>query len=116
MKRQAIWMLALAPWVAGAAAPLDVETRKDVRCLIVVGQLSKSEDPELRDAGRVASQYFLGRIDGRAPALDLEAAIAAEGAAAVADQKDLFLYCGELMKKRGAEVEAIGNRLVARGI
>ena len=111
-----IWTLALAPWVAAAATPMDEVTRKDVHCLIAVGQLVKSDDPKLRDAGRLAGQYFLGRIDGRAPALDLEAAVAAEIAAATAEQKALFTYCGELMRKRGQEVEAIGNRLTARGI
>ncbi len=116
MKRKAILMLALWPLAAAVAAPLDEETRKDVRCLIIVGQLSKSEDPQVRDAGRIAGQYFLGRIDGRAPALDLESAVAAEVAAAIADQKALFPYCGDLMKKRGAEVEAVGKRLTARGI
>ena len=115
MNGKAIWTVALAPWLAGAA-PLDEETRRDVRCFILVAQLSGSEDPALRDAGRIGSQYFLGRIDGRAPGLDLEAVMVAEADAAIADRKALFPYCGDLMKKRGAEVEAIGNRLAARGI
>jgi hypothetical protein len=116
MKGKIISVLALAPCLAAAAAPLDEETRRDVRCFILIAQLSTSDDPETRDAGRIGSQYFLGRIDGRAPGLDLEAAVAAEAPAALAGQKTLLPRCGELMKKRGDEVEAIGNRLTARGI
>jgi hypothetical protein len=116
MKVKAMGMLVLAPWLVGAAGPADEATRQDIRCFIVVAQLSKSDDPAIRDAGRIGSQYFLGRIDGRAPTLDLESAVVAEAASAGTDQRALLASCGALMKKRGEEVEAIGARLTARGI
>ena len=61
------------------AQPADAkaETRKDLRCFIVLSSVAGGTS-EVAAAATMGAQYFLGRLDGRAPGLDLEAAIAAE--------------------------------------
>ena len=102
--------------VAAAPAP-DPETRADLRCFIAISALTGSEDAATQQAGMIGSRYFLGRIDGRSPGLDLENAIAAEAADMdEAQQKALLESCGAQLAKRGSEVVAAGERLEARGL
>ena len=102
--------LLLAPISIAASPAIDAETTKDVRCLVAVASLANSEDESAKMAAIVGSQYFLGRIDGRQPTLDLETAIRTEAArldeAAI---KGLLLSCGGLMKSRGAALQSIGE-------
>ena len=98
-----------------AAAPQDEETRKDVRCLLAMSAAAGHEDKTVAAAAQTASQYFLGRIDGRSPNFDLETALTQESASATGpDFTSLLQSCGDLMQKRGAEIVAIGERMVAK--
>jgi hypothetical protein len=103
--------------LAAAAPPLDPETKKDVRCFLALSMLNENEDEGIRQAGLLGSQYYLGRIDGRVPGLDLEAALEAEaGSIDEAAHTALLESCGKLMETRGSEVVAIGEALERRGL
>jgi hypothetical protein len=104
------------PLLLGAAPPPDPETVKDVRCLVALIVLGNSQDPKIRESALIGAQYFLGRIDGRSPGLDLEAAMANEASMIRAQQKSFLESCGAILTRRGGEVEEIGNRLKGRGI
>ena len=107
-----IGLAVLAPFAVAAAPPVDGSTRDDVRCLVAVVSLTASEDTEVKLAGLLGSQYFLGRIDGRDPDLDIEAAIRQEQSHLdEAEISSLLRSCGQLMQDRGEALEAIGNRL-----
>lgn len=112
-------MLALILAAASALAqPADAksETRKDVRCFIVLSAVAGG-DAEAADAAMIGAQYFLGRLDGRVPGLDLEAAIAIEAPLlSESDFPGLLQSCGKTMEQRGRQVIEIGKRLEARGI
>jgi len=109
-------LLAAAPQQAPSPA-LDAETMNDVRCLVATTSIVKNKDPKLAQAGMIASQYFLGRIDGRTPKLDLEDALVRAAKSISQEQmKALFQRCGTLLHDRGEAVKAIGARLEARGI
>ena len=112
----------MKPYLLLAAAPLLVaatpeeELRKDVRCFAAMGMLVQHEDETVRNAALMAAQYYLGRIDGRAPSADLEDLLAREAPSlAGQDNAALMRACGALLQTRGAAVVAVGNKLKARG-
>ena len=105
-------VLAIAPLALAAVPPTDPQTSKDLRCFLAMSATAGSEDKTASLAGMIGAQYFLGRIDGRSPNLDLESAIMAEASSLTdADLKALLQSCGELMQDRGKAVKAIGERM-----
>jgi hypothetical protein len=113
MKRK-YWLLA-APLVMGAGPPVDAETRKDLRCFLAVSSLADNPDPTIKMSGMIGAQYFLGRIDGRVPSLDLERALVAEAAVITnADLPPLLGACGQQIADRGEVLTVIGKRMQNR--
>lgn len=107
-----ILALTLMPFTLAAAPPLDAETTKDVRCLLAVSSLVGSDNQAAQMSALIGSQYFLGRIDGRSPNLDLEAALTAEAPKLnQTEMKFLFQSCGEMLKQRGLALKAIGEHM-----
>ncbi|HMI39914.1 MAG TPA: hypothetical protein VK485_01630 [Sphingomicrobium sp.] len=95
-----------------AAAPVDPETSKDLRCFLAMSATAQSEDKAASLAATIGGQYFLGRVDGRSPDLDLESAIVAEASSMTdASLKSLLQSCGQLMQERGRAVQGIGERM-----
>ena len=87
---------------AGAAAALDV------RCFQLMAELAEDEDPRLRSMGRIAAQYFLGRIDAAAPGADLDVVPAV---AAGEDRNGLLRQCSDAMQAGGRDFRSIGEAL-----
>lgn len=56
----------------------DAENTADARCVIVGGQLASSPDPAQRSMAGLLLTYYIGRLDGRTPGLNLERLIAEE--------------------------------------
>jgi hypothetical protein len=101
---------------AGLAATPAEETAKDVRCLIVVSELADSKDKETETAGLIASQYFLGRIDGRSPGVDLQRLLIREAEKLTdADRPTLLVSCGNQLEERGRYLEKIGKSISEKG-
>lgn len=92
-------------------------TDADVSCLVASLHLMNSAVPEQSQAGLASFLYWLGRVDGGAPGLDLETQIAGLSPSFTdAHLNAELVRCGTEMQTRGAEVQAIGNRLQARGL
>ena len=112
-------MIAAAAMTAQApapAAPASDQNGRDARCLIVSSALTDSDDAEVRTAGLIAAQYYLGRIDGRSPGVDLEALLIREAERLPpADQQALLTSCGAVLEQRGKALEAIGDRMTKMG-
>ena len=89
----------------GAAAPLDI------RCFQLMAELAEDEDPRTRSTGRIAAQYFLGRIDAAAPGADLAGA----APAGAGEREQLLRQCGEAMQAGGRDFRAIGETLAPPG-
>ena len=99
---------------ASAAIPTD-PLSFDVQCLLATGYLAQNAPEEHRRTALAASTYYLGRLDGRGPSLDLEARFVAEAAAMRGqDVRELVRACGALMVERGAAVRAMSQRIRAR--
>ena len=99
--------------VALAAAPTpalvaDAATAQlDQRCFALMAQLAEDDDPRVRSLGRVAAQYFLGRIDAASPGFDPARA----SAPAPGDHQALLRRCGDAMQAGGRDFRTIGQAL-----
>ena len=95
-----------APEAAASAAPAP----QDMRCYRLMAELAEDDDPRIRSAGLTGAQYFLGRIDARAPGFD-PAQDAAPGVAE-AERGALISQCSALMGAGGRDFRAIGETMV----
>lgn len=109
-------VLVASTLLAGAAPPPDAQTKEDVRCLIAAASLAASDDPKAKQAGTGGALYYLGRLDGRTPGLDIEAAVAAEvDVMAKSPAGPILMECGNRLKERGHYLESVGRALEKRG-
>jgi hypothetical protein len=79
----------------------------DQRCFSLMAQLAEDEDPRVQSLGRVAAQYFLGRIDAASPGFDPETATPPEAG----DRTALLRRCGDAMQAGGRDFRSIGQAL-----
>jgi hypothetical protein len=79
------WIIAavsLIPAIAYAKpVALDAPTRNDVRCVVALSRAAGEEGAESPEIPRLQTItfYYIGRIDGRTPKLDIGAAFEQEG-------------------------------------
>jgi hypothetical protein len=102
-------LLAAAP-SAGTAGSSQHDAALDLRCFQLMAELAESEDPRVRTTGRVAAQYFLGRIDAASPGADLQSLPLADPEA----QDALLGRCSAAMEAGGHDFRAIGEELAPR--
>jgi hypothetical protein len=109
----------LAPIVLSLAlfAPAhaqDAPTDADLRCLLVTFVGASSGDANIRGASILAAMYYLGRIDGRAPQLDLSAALIPRAKAFRPEQAaSEAKRCGAMLKARGDALKQLGAEFQA---
>ena len=102
-------IMAAAPTSPPANEPVTAAAL-DQRCFRLMADLAEDQDPRIQSLGRVAAQYFLGRIDAAAPGFDFDAALAAE-APAGAERDALLGQCGDAMQAGGRDFRTIGQAL-----
>jgi len=108
-------VLIAAAAVGRAAQAADDVAAADVRCLAVATVLSSNADPNVKNAGLMAALYYLGRVDGRQPTLDLEARLKqAYEQMSLQDVQAEARRCGAELGVRGKAVSEIGARLMAQ--
>jgi hypothetical protein len=75
MRRTAILLACAVVGSVAAGAPARAEdlTVSDIRCVVAFGALVSN--PQYRDAAATGIFYFLGRVEGREPALDIADAV-----------------------------------------
>jgi len=105
--------LALGLWSPGAAAVAqdNPATTADIRCMVVIAAiLSAKNNPKFEAAAPLAMTYYLGRIKGREPELDLQArTVAVFRASQGADIRADAVRCGQemsVMSKNAADLAA----------
>lgn len=105
-------LLAAAPTPTPGNDPVS-PVALDERCFRLMADLAEDEDPRIRGLGRMAAQYFLGRIDAANPAFDPEAALDS-AAPQGAERQALLGRCGDAMRAGGRDFRAIGQQLAPR--
>jgi hypothetical protein len=104
-------LLAAAPTQTPVNEPVS-PVALDERCFRLMADLAEDQDPRIQSLGRVAAQYFLGRIDAAEPGFDFDAALAAE-APAGAERDALLGTCGDALQAGGRDFRTIGQALAA---
>lgn len=90
----------------------DSEITADVRCVIIGAQLASSPDAGQRSTAGLLLSYYVGRLDGRAPGLNLERLIAEElGKLTPVDLQVERRRCGDALSAKGKEIARIGDSL-----
>jgi hypothetical protein len=104
--------LAAATALATGARAADTDTVADTRCLVAALALTQSTDPQVKAAAPAAALYFVGRLDGRAPDLDLEAAVIKQvNGMSPDDLRGELHRCGGILQGRGEKLKQIGADL-----
>lgn len=102
----------LAPAAAHAA---DAATTNDIRCIVVAGAMASSGAKEAEAAGMMTMIYYLGKLDGRTPNLNLEDSVVDQFMDLSPDQiRADAKRCGDELKTRGAALSIIGRHIQER--
>ena len=102
-------LLAAAPTQSPVNEPVSPVALNE-RCFRLMADLAEDGDPRIRGLGRMAAQYFLGRIDAARPGFDPAAALAA-AAPGGAERQRLLGACGDAMQAGGHDFRSIGRAL-----
>jgi hypothetical protein len=98
--------------VAPTAYAADEGTTADFRCMAVALVMSGNANPQIKNAGSMASLYYLGRLDARASGAAFEAGLKQELAHLTPQEVQTeALRCGQQLKARGEAVQDIAQRL-----
>jgi hypothetical protein len=117
--RRLLVLICLLPTILGPSFAADhpnSETIADIHCLAVGLRISQLPDASQKSAGMMATLYYMGRLDGRTPNLDLENLIVQE----VPKLNDATfraeaVRCGNGLTVRGKQITEMGEHLVKRG-
>jgi hypothetical protein len=101
--------------LASAARAADDENAADVRCVVIAFGLTQSPDPQVKAFAAGASLYFVGRVRGRAPNLDLEAAIVKQVSAMTPQlMRGETQRCSGVLQEEGGKLRTIGEDMRQR--
>ena len=90
----------------------DADTVADVRCVAVGIRSAVLPDSNQNSAGLLMALYFIGRLDGRDPKLDLEASLSEQLAKmTAADFRTEAARCGNGLTIKGAQITRVGQDL-----
>jgi hypothetical protein len=90
----------------------DAATIADIRCVIIGVRLSEMANPTQQSKGLLLSLYYLGRLDGRSPKLDIEHLLLDEfRTMAGTDYASEGKRCGVGLTEKGQQLVEIGNHL-----
>jgi|SRR5580692_8849823 hypothetical protein len=104
----------LTPALANAAP--DTETAADVRCIAVGFKMAQLDNPQVKSAGQLLAIYYLGRLDGHTPDVNLEDLIIDE--LSKMDEATFHTEatrCGNSLTAKGQQLARIGENLAKRG-
>ena len=100
---------------AQAQAP-DAETTADIRCVVVGMRLAGMTDSTARSSGDMTALYYLGRLEGRAPKLDIESLMVEQiSKMTSSDYSSEAQRCGKGLTAKGKQITQIGKDMIERG-
>jgi len=116
---QRTWLITLVGtvmfWAVQARAQ-DAETIADIRCIVVGFRMSQLPNPAQQTAGTMAALYYIGRLEGRMPNLDIEELMITEiGRMTATDYDSEAKRCGSHLMDKGQQITRFGKDMVERG-
>ncbi len=99
--------------VFGSARAADQGTMSDIRCIAVAMKMSAREGSAQQASATMITLYYLGRLDGRRPELNVEGLIAKVAAnMSAAELRSDAPRCGRVLVEKGREIQSIGLSLM----
>jgi hypothetical protein len=109
------WRAALLAASAIGSLPVyaqDSDTVADIRCVAVGIRDAELPNSTQKSTGTLLVLYYLGRLDGRNPTLDLEKLLAEQIAKMTdADYATESRRCGQILSTKGAQITHLGDDL-----
>jgi hypothetical protein len=91
----------------------DAATVADLRCVAVGIRSAELPDSRQKSTGLLMALYFIGRLDGRDPKLDLEALLSEQlSKMTAADFTAEAARCGSSLASKGAQITHVGQDLL----
>jgi hypothetical protein len=111
------WILPAAVAAGLLAAPAWADdTEDDVRCVVLSLEMVTSSDDAVKNAGALVAMYYLGRLDGRTPDVNLEDKIKAEIGAMTPDVvQATAARCSMTLRARGLALTQMGKDIQQNG-
>jgi hypothetical protein len=107
----------MAVFTVAATSAVADDTSDDVRCLALAAALTANPtlDANGKAAGQTIAVYFLGRLDGRTPGLDIKSRLIEQarvmGAMSPDAVKAQAQACGATLGARGKALQEMGDAL-----
>ena len=99
---------------AGAARAETPAATSDLRCFVVLSMVSDNGDPKINATITLGRLYFLGRLDGSAPGIDLKTRFRDVATRITpADAKAELARCGPILRARAAVLDDVSRSLSA---
>ena len=96
----------------GNARATDQRTMSDIRCIVVAIKMRAGGGSAQKASAAMITLYYLGRLDGRTPGLDVAGLISKEaGKMNAADLRSDATRCGRVLVEKGREIQSIGLSL-----
>jgi hypothetical protein len=118
--------------LALAAAPLQVsadnaglpevlvtdkspDTIDDIRCLAAGLRFAEMPDSHQKSTGMLMVLYYIGRLDGRNPDLDIEGLLTQQiSSLTAAEYAALATRCGNNLSAKGQQISRLGDKMLPR--
>jgi hypothetical protein len=118
--------------LALAAAPLQVsadnaglpevlvtdkspDTIDDIRCLAAGLRFAEMPDSHQKSTGMLMVLYYIGRLDGRNPDLDIEGLLTEQiSKLTAAEYAALATRCGNNLSAKGQQISHLGDKMLPR--
>lgn len=106
--------LAASALLALNATAAEATQQEDVQCLLGMGSLQTNSDVKLKNLGISGALFFLGKIVGESPSINLAAVMKAEEAKIMGQSIQAMLKrCTDEFNHRGAQLQTAGQGLAA---
>ena len=88
----------------------DADSLADIRCVAVGMHLAEAPDSHQKSTGTLLVLYYMGRLDGRAPGLELEKLLAAQiDTMTASDYSTEAMRCSQTLSEKGAQIKHLGE-------
>jgi len=116
MKKAMAMALLAAGFTTPAAAQLSTQVAGDLRCITILSAATATVSETQRPQMAAAVLYFIGRVDGAAPNLDLTSEIRrivpTLGSLNLGDEAK---RCAAILTEKGAKLQDVGKALQEEG-
>lgn len=110
-----IWqslLLSAASLVPLHAFAQDADSMADIRCVAVGMHFAEAPDSHQKSTGTLLVLYYMGRLDGRAPSLDINKLLGEQiDRMTASDYGAEATRCSQNLAQKGAQIKQLGEQM-----